>query len=67
LLHWTAFISVVPNSPNSFTEAVNEKKLTAYSAHYLNYNFFTQFPIPVPYEDIMQSSNQNVPVFYHDS
>jgi len=40
-----------------FTEAVNENidgiskhRLSQYNAHYLNYNFFTQFPVPVPCE-----------------
>jgi len=40
-----------------FTEAVNENtdgiskhRLSPHNAHYLNYNFFTQFSVPVPYE-----------------
>ena len=32
------------------TDGISKHMFLPYNTHYLNYNFFTQFPVPVPYE-----------------
>jgi len=32
------------------TDGLCKHRFSPYDDHYLNYNFFTQFPVPVPYE-----------------